>query len=215
MEVVAGLIMGLDSDGPETPARMIAFLEETRIPMLTINLLQALPHSPLWDRLARENRLNPDETRELNVVFKRAYYEVLSDWRQCLAYAYEPARLFGRYDHQSRATVANRIPRAQETVTGADIRRGLTMLVMIVWKMGVLADYRRVFWRFAWPRLKAGEIEELIAVCIVSRHLIAFSRKACAGELNASHYSARLRDAKPTLPRRLGAHSANPPTNAL
>ena len=127
--------------------------------------------------------VDSDETRESNVVFKRAYEDVLADWRQCLAYAYEPARLFGRYAHQSRATRLNRIPRVvtPANVTGADIRRGLAMLLLIIWKMGVLADYRRVFWRFAWPRLKAGDIEEVIAVCLVSRHLIAFSRKACAG----------------------------------
>ena len=61
MEVVAGVIMGLDADSPQTPQRIIDFIDETQIPMLTLNLLQALPRSPLWDRLSRENRLCADE----------------------------------------------------------------------------------------------------------------------------------------------------------
>jgi hypothetical protein len=67
------------------------------------------------------------------------------------------------------------------------------MLALIIWKMGVLADYRKVFWAFAWPRLKAGKIEEVIAASVMAKHLIAFARKTCAGEMNASHYSAKIR----------------------
>ncbi|MGO9743616.1 MAG: B12-binding domain-containing radical SAM protein [Roseiarcus sp.] len=195
LEVVAGIIMGLDTDGPHTPQSIIDFIDETQIPMLTLNLLEALPRSPLWDRLEQENRLSADEGRESNVIFKRPHEDVIADFRHCLAYAYDPARLFARYDHQSRVTHPNRRPRvyAPGQFTAKDVFRGLRMLAMIVWKMGVLADYRRVFWAFAWPRLKAGKIEEVIAVCTVSKHLIAYARKACAGELNASHYSAKVR----------------------
>ncbi len=206
MEVVAGIIIGLDTDGPQTPARIIEFIERTQIPMLTLNLLQALPRSPLYDRLTRENRLSADESRESNVVFKRDYNQVIADWRACLAYAYEPARLFARYDHLTRATYPNRRPRPRKPgqIKGKDVRRGLTMLFMIVWKLGVTGDYRRVFWAFAWPRLKQRRIEEVIACCTLSKHLITFSRKACAGELNASHYSTRVRGEAMSPRARLG-----------
>src|ERR1700747_1404883 len=50
MEVVSGIIMGLDTDTPNTANALIDFVEESRIPLLTINLLQALPKTPLWDR---------------------------------------------------------------------------------------------------------------------------------------------------------------------
>jgi len=54
MEVVSGIIMGLDTDKPETGDALLAFVDESQIPLLTINLLQALPKTPLWDRLAKE-----------------------------------------------------------------------------------------------------------------------------------------------------------------
>ena len=63
------MIIGLDTDSPESEARITTFIEQSNIPMLTVNLLQALPRTPLWDRLARENRLSQDEDRESNVVF--------------------------------------------------------------------------------------------------------------------------------------------------
>ena len=73
MEVVSGIILGLDTDGPQTRPAILDFIEQSRIPMLTINLLQALPRTPLVGPAARsENRLIDDEGRESNVDFKRA-----------------------------------------------------------------------------------------------------------------------------------------------
>ena len=54
------------------PTRCSRSSSESRIPLLTINLLQALPKTPLWDRLERENRLNHDESRDSNVEFPAA-----------------------------------------------------------------------------------------------------------------------------------------------
>lgn len=195
MEVVAGIIIGLDTDGHDTQQHMIDFIEASQIPMLTINLLQALPKTPLWDRLEREKRLCDDDGRESNVVFKRPYEETVAVWRNCLQHAYDPVRLFARYDHLTRHAFPNRRrrPRPPGQVTPKNVRRGFAMLAKIVWKLGVLADYRRVFWRYAWPRIKMGRIENVISIGILAKHLIAYSRKACAGKLNASNYSPRLR----------------------
>ena len=54
LEVTSGIILGLDTDTERTADRLIEFIEQSQIPMLTINLLQALPKTPLWDRLARD-----------------------------------------------------------------------------------------------------------------------------------------------------------------
>jgi hopanoid C-2 methylase len=51
LEVVSGIILGLDSDAAETEARLNNFVDCSQIPMLTMNLLQALPKTPLWERL--------------------------------------------------------------------------------------------------------------------------------------------------------------------
>ncbi len=77
MQVVSGIILGLDSDTPDTGQRLLDFIAQSQIPMLTINLLQALPQTPLWDRLAKADRLVEDEGRE----FERALPPALRQGR--------------------------------------------------------------------------------------------------------------------------------------
>src|ERR1700693_3326248 len=102
LEVVSGIIMGLDTDKPETGKHLREFIDESQIPLLTINLLQALPKTPLWDRLMRANRLIEDEGRESNVDFRLAYEDVVMTWRACMGSAYQPDKLLERYEYQIR-----------------------------------------------------------------------------------------------------------------
>jgi hypothetical protein len=195
--VVSGIIMGLDTDKPETGDALLAFVDESRIPLLTINLLQALPKTPLWDRLERANRLIDDDGRDSNVDFLLPYDQVVSSWRKCMEVAYQPEKLFARYQHQVDFTYANRlpIPPTAQQRSWANIKRGLIMLRNIFWKVGVLGDYRKVFWKFAWSRLRNGDIEGLISSTLIAHHLIMFARAASGGQQNASNYSLRLREA--------------------
>ena len=151
MEVVSGIIMGLDTDKPETGEALLAFVEESQIPLLTINLLQALPKTPLWDRLERENRLIDDEGRDSNVDFLLPYDEVVSSWRKCMEVAYQPEKLYARYQYQcdTPTPTGSRCRSTPQQKSWANIRRGLIMLRNIFWKVGVLGDYRKVFWKFA------------------------------------------------------------------
>jgi radical SAM superfamily enzyme YgiQ (UPF0313 family) len=210
MEVIAGMIVGLDTDNWQTEQKIIAFIEQSRIPMLTLNLLQALPGTPLWDRLAREGRLTADESLESNVVFTMPYDQTIALWRACLQHAYDPRRLFQRYDYQVRHVFPNRRQRPfrREQLTAKNLRRGFAMLSKLFWKLGVLADFRSSFWKFAIPHLKQGKLEYVIGIGVLTKHLITFSRKACSGELNASHYSSKVR-------RKRNGESAGPAITML
>jgi radical SAM superfamily enzyme YgiQ (UPF0313 family) len=195
MQVVSGIILGLDTDTPESGKQIVEFIEESKIPMLTINLLQALPRTPLWDRLERDGRIDNDEGRESNVHFLMPYDEVVAMWRRCMQEAYEPERLFARYEYQTRESWPNRLPRplSRRRLSPLNIWRGLVMLAKVFWRLGVLADYRAIFWKFALPLLRRGEIEPILATAVSAHHLIMFSRDACAGRANASNYAPKLR----------------------
>jgi hypothetical protein len=107
-----------------------------------MNLLQALPRTPLWDRLKRERRLiENDDNLESNVVFKMPYDEVVVMWRECMRVAYQPEALFGRYEHQVRVAYANRkrLPNSPQRASWRNIRRALIMLSRIFWFVGVRA----------------------------------------------------------------------------
>ena len=68
----------------DRPTRCSPLSMQSQIPLLTINLLQALPKTPLWDRLERENRLIHDDSRDSNVDFLLPYDQVVSSWRNCM-----------------------------------------------------------------------------------------------------------------------------------
>jgi hopanoid C-2 methylase len=203
LEVVSGIILGLDNDTPESGQRLLEFVERSEIPMLTMNLLQALPRTPLWDRLKREGRLIEDDpSRESNVVFRLPYEQVLQMWRRCMREAYEPATLYARYEHQCEVTYPNRLnpqDAARNDLTHANLRLGLIFLSRVIWYVGVRGDYRGVFWRFAWRRLRRGQISELIQVGLVAHHLILFAREASSGGRAASHYNFKPREEEEKL----------------
>lgn len=195
MEVVSGIILGLDTDTKESGQGILDFLEQSKIPMATINLLQALPRTPLWDRLQQEDRLLDEEewARESNVDFKLPYEDVLRMWRTCMGTAYQPQTLFARYEHQMRATRPNRLkrPKSRQRLSGRNIAKGLAILARLFWFVGVRGDYRLVFWKFTLARLMRGQIEPVLSVGLCAHHLIMFARDACEGRGNASHYSAK------------------------
>jgi radical SAM superfamily enzyme YgiQ (UPF0313 family) len=195
IEVVSGIILGLETDTPDTGRRILEFIELSQIPMLTINLLQALPKTPLWDRLAAERRLIDDSSRESNVAFRLPYRDVVETWRHCMAAAYAPERVYARFAYNAVHTYPNRIkpPASPARASWANVGRGFGILARLLLKVGVLSDYRATFWRNAGPLLRAGRVEDVIHIGVVAHHLITFARSAAAGRQNASFYSERAR----------------------
>ena len=195
LEVSSGIILGLDTDTPETIDKLITFIERSKIPMLTINLLQALPKTPLHERLTRAGRIVDDPALELNVQFLRPYDDVIDSWRRAIGYAYTPERVFERFRHQVDATYPNAMKTpAKGKLKAANLKRGLTLLVNSIIELGIRADYRREFWRVFLYAAKRGQIEGALGMAFMSHHLIKFTREALAGTQNASFYSTKARE---------------------
>jgi hopanoid C-2 methylase len=198
MEVVSGIILGLDTDTPDSGRNLIDFVERSQIPILTMNLLQALPRTPLWDRLKREKRLiENDEGLESNVAFRMPYDQVVEMWREAMRVAYRPDKLFDRYEYQIQKTYPNRL-NPQDSVlkdpTWINLRKGLTILWRTIWHVGVRGDYRRDFWKFAYRRLRKGQLVDFLLAGVVAHHLIRFAREASSGKRDASHYTVKPRE---------------------
>lgn len=195
MEVVSGIILGLDTDTAETGDRILEFIRQSHIPMLTINLLYALPKTALWQRLEAEGRINFDDDRESNVEFLMPYEDVVELWRHCITTAYEPNFLYERFAYQCTHTYPNRIavPNSRARLSKHNILKGLTILSKLLLRVGLAGNYRKLFWKMARPALKAGQIEQLIHIGLVGHHLIQFTRECATGEESASFYSQKLR----------------------
>jgi radical SAM superfamily enzyme YgiQ (UPF0313 family) len=193
LEVVSGIILGLDTDTPETPSRIAEFIRRSHIPLLTVNLLQALPRTKLYERLAAADRICEDPDLESNVRFMRPYETVISAWKQLIATAYSPEAVYERFAWNLTHTYPNRAPRPRNSarVSWSNVGRGMRIMANILVKIGIASDYRTTFWRTALPLLQQGRIEEVIHVGLVAHHLITFTREALAGKHNASYYSSR------------------------
>ena len=196
IEVTSGIIVGLDSDGPDTEQRLKDFIDVSNIPMLTINLLQALPKTPLWDRLKRDGRLSEDGARESNVVFLRPHDDVVEMWRRSIAHANDPERLYARFHHQVLATYVNRkVTPAKGKLTWPNLRGAAVLAWRTVLYLLILSDFRAAFWKTAKHALKHGQIDGMFGAAFMGYHLIAFTREALRGDQNASYYSAKKRTA--------------------
>lgn len=190
LEVVGGIIMGLDSDDERTGRRVLDFVEASQMPMLTINLLHALPGTALWDRLQAEGRLLTDPgERESNVEFLRPYDKVVATWRDTVVQAFAPEALYRRFAYQIENVYPHRVERPARKPSRAELRRGLTVLGSVAWHVGVRSSYRRLFWRTAVPLVRAGKIPKLVHLATVSHHLTTFAQEVAAGTAEKCFYN--------------------------
>ena len=193
LEVTSGIILGLDTDTAETPDRLHRLHRRRHIPMLTINLLQALPKTPLWDRLAEGRPIATTRRCESNVRFLRPYDEVLGDGR-----AHRPRQRSGAACSRASA------PGRRDLRTGSARRGKLNwsnlsgVVLPSAWSSGsascriteaVLAARRAT--HAARPDRRGARMG------FIAHHLIQFTREALRGEQNASYYSTKVRRLRP------------------
>jgi hopanoid C-2 methylase len=193
LEVASGIILGLDTDTPETPGAILEFARESQIPLMTVNLLYALPKTPLYDRLQREGRILNDPEGESNIAFLEPRETVVERWRRVIAHLYEPANVYARFLTQTRSTYVNRAapPNPLQRLTWRNLRRAVRISSRIFWHVGLRSDYRRHFWKFFWSLIWRGQLETIFQVTIVAHHLISYTREALQGRGQASNYSLR------------------------
>ena len=194
IEAASGIIMGLDTDTAETPQAIMDFADLSQIPILTVNLLYALPKTALYARLQKENRLVPDAgNRDSNIVFLEPYEKVLSKWQQVIGSIYRPEKLYARYLHNALHTFPNRIrpENPMKQATWPNLKRAVKIFSRLIWSIGIRSNYRRLFWKMTWMELKQGNVENVFAIAIVAHHLITYSRECTQGKMQSSNYSMR------------------------
>ena len=200
MEVASGIIMGLDTDTPQTAQALIDFARESNVPIMTVNIVYALPHTPLYDRLEKDGRILTEEEsvgRDSNIRFLIPYEEVLRRWRRVVQEIYTPETLYRRYLYNAAHTYPNRHrpTRPLALVTWRTVKRAVGIFLRICWKAGVVGDYRRVFWKMTLGQLSRGHVETMFQVAMAAHHLITYSRECTEGKMQASHFSERSVDA--------------------
>ena len=192
IEVVSGIILGLDSDTPETGRQIVDFVHESKLPMLTINLLQALPKTPLWRRLEVANRIveRPGGDHESNVEFLLPYETVSRMWRESVQEVYAPEAIYERFGYQMDHVFPRRkrLPTTRARLNLSNVERGLSILARVFYHVGLCSDYRAVFWKHAYKAVRKLDLEGLIHAAAVSHHMILFARECVNGEAEKTFY---------------------------
>lgn len=164
LAVVPSFIMGFDQETQGAGDRICAFVEKNNLPMVMLNLLQALPNTALWDRLKEEKRLLDTSISadmvdaSFNFLPARPVQAIVAEYIRTVDCLYEPGKYLDRtYRHilAMRPTRAATAGKSQSRGNGNRSKRGslwsqrreLTALLKLVWRQGVMADYRGQFWR--------------------------------------------------------------------
>jgi radical SAM superfamily enzyme YgiQ (UPF0313 family) len=146
MEVMGGFIVGFDTDRPDIFARQFEFIQKAGVVTAMVGLLQAVPRSRLYQRLAREGRLLGesfgDNTRAtFNFETKLDKELLVHGYRRLMQRLYEP----NAYYRRIRAFLSEHRPRGpKSTISWRDIGA----LGRSLWILGVAHRGRRAFWRF-------------------------------------------------------------------
>jgi len=122
IQVQAGMIVGFDHDDESIFEEQLRFIQDARIPVSMTGMLQAMPKTPLHERVAREGRLLAASTGDQFVfsnilprgMTRRALYE---GYRWLVAQLYD----FRRY---RRRTLAFLLHRGHQVHGGRNIRPG-------------------------------------------------------------------------------------------
>jgi radical SAM superfamily enzyme YgiQ (UPF0313 family) len=148
MEVMAGFIVGFDSDPEDIFERQIKFIQESAIPLAMVGLLTALPDTQLWRRLEREGRLLEESSGNntdgsLNFIPRMDTARLIEGYKKILRTIYSPTEYYRRaLDCLSHMRLDKPEPRRARLINDA------AALVRVLLALGVRDPARREFWRY-------------------------------------------------------------------
>lgn len=148
MEVMAGFIVGFDSDPEDIFERQIEFIRESAIPLAMVGILGALPDTQLYRRLEREGRLLSETTGNntdcsLSFVPKMDAARLIEGYKTILRTIYSP----GEYYRRALESL-KRVGRSMPKPLRGTIAGNLVALARLVATLGLRDGERREFWRF-------------------------------------------------------------------
>ena len=181
LQVMAGFILGFDGEQPGAGERITAFVNNTGIPLAMIGVLQALPNTALWHRLAKEQRLlqHDDEfdegvmTHLLNFIPSRPIHDVAAEFLQAFSDLYDPIPYLERVYRYSCKLAGARRTQLKRWNQSAGLIRGVLILC---WRQGVVRETRLLFWvrltqvGFSCPHV----LDEYLWLLMLNEHFIDY-----------------------------------------
>jgi hypothetical protein len=163
--VMAGFIVGFDSDPEDIFDRQIDFIRESAIPMAMVGLLSALPDTQLWRRLEREGRLlsegeGTNTEASLNFIPKMDRQTLIDGYKKILQTIYSPEEYYARVCASLKNTFSTGYSPAK-----AFKKEYVIGFFRVLFKLGMFDSSRKEFWSFL--RRVYSERRDLIGDAVV------------------------------------------------
>lgn len=183
-EVMAGFIVGLDTDPDDIAERMIAFIQEAGIPVAMVGILSVLRDTPDYKRFSRAGRLVEGMkysytnqgvfSRELSYVPAIPPEELFDRHRKIVETINSPRVFFERcLTHLGRR---GRRPLSRLPLQMTEIKGFFRSL----WKQGFAGSYRWDYWRFLGRALlyHPRNFPDAVRLAVQGHHLILTTQQA-------------------------------------
>jgi radical SAM superfamily enzyme YgiQ (UPF0313 family) len=183
IEVLAGFIVGFDNDTVATFDRQYEFILRSGIQTAMIGLLNAMPRTPLYERLRAAGRLREEDSGgdntklDTNVIpLGMSREELLSGYGRLHERLLDDSAIAGRIINKNRSL--GRVPGGMEYGAGTS----LGILVRLLWR-GILQGGPTRPWHFlrSFPWLRPSQIPSTVGDWIVGLSMQHYARRHLAG----------------------------------
>jgi len=181
--VLAGFIVGFDSDDETIFERQREFIESTAITWAMAGILQAPPTTALFDRMKAEGRLIEDSEATSN--FSAPNFRtvmplptLLRGLSGLLFGLYEPKAFFAR----AFLSLERWKTRPTQKPPALPMSYNLRLLVRSMWTQGVRSEYRAAYWAFLWRLMRNFVRDDSkmwmgIMVLLSAHHFLIYARE--------------------------------------
>jgi len=179
LQIIAGCIIGFDSESTGADRRLIDFARHNQIPEMFINMLGVVPGSALWSRMEKEGRLLPfnpehytNNTGLMNFVPVRPMGEITGEFIHMYEVLYDPAFYLDRaFNHiLGMAPPPKRKPFKPPRL--CELRAVLTVFA----KQGIIYSSRRKFWKYLFRGLREFPwyLNRYLSYCVMAEHYFEY-----------------------------------------
>jgi radical SAM superfamily enzyme YgiQ (UPF0313 family) len=182
MEVMAGMIVGFDNDDPSIFEEQFRFIQEARIPVSMTGMLNAVPKTPLYERLKSAGRLVAESVGD-QFVFTNIIPQGMSRVQLYQGYKLLLQRLYSYRNYRRRAMqfILNKGTQIETHLfAGA---QDLKILRRVLWHCVLRTSPRR-----AWLTLslmietalrRPRALRDAVTFALVHKHLYEYMRDTC------------------------------------
>jgi radical SAM superfamily enzyme YgiQ (UPF0313 family) len=182
MEVMAGMIVGFDHDDASIFDEQFDFIQEARIPVSMTGMLNAVPKTPLYERLKQAGRLMAESVGD-QFVFTNIVPSGMSRVQLYEGYKHLLERLYSYRNYRRRVMqlILNKGSQIESRLLASG--QDLMILKRVLWTCLLRASPRRAWFTLslmvetALRRPRA--LRDAVTFALIHKHLYEYMRHTC------------------------------------